>query len=99
MNYPPSMIYLKFRSVKENGHDFMLWIPLFIIVPIVLLILLAIFLIVLPFLLISLIFTWNMWWWRYLWHGVPAIFQTLHSLKGTNVDLDDSRQKIYIKIR
>lgn len=98
MSYPPSLIYMKFCSVKENHRNFMLWIPLFIIVPIVMLILMAIFLIILPFILLALIFTWNMWWWRWLRYGIPAIFLTFHSLRGTDVDLEDNNQKIRIKI-
>lgn len=98
MSYPPSLIYMKFYSVKESQRNFMLWIPLFIIVPVVMLILLAIFLIILPFILLTLIFTWNMWWWRWLLYVIPAIFRTFHSLRGTNVDLEDNNQKIHIKI-
>ena len=98
MNYPPTLVYLKFCSIKDDHGNFALWIPLFILVPVAMVILLAIFLIMLPFLLISLIFTWNMWWWRWLWHSVPVIFTTLHLLPGIRVRLENNKQQMQIEI-
>jgi hypothetical protein len=99
MKYPPTLMYLKFRSnAPEHGNYFGIWIPLFIMAPIVLIFLLAAFLVVLPFLLLALLFTWNMWWWRWAWHAIGAIFGALHSLPGTEVQVEDRKQQIHIAI-
>jgi hypothetical protein len=100
MKRPPMVVSLHFRSYDEGEESagFRLWVPLFIIAPIVIIILLALFLLALPFLLVAFIFTWYTDWWRYLWHGIPAFINTLHELTGLNVDVEDQKQKIYIAI-
>jgi hypothetical protein len=99
MSFPPYMIYMKSANLKEDRpRGFTLWIPLFIVVPILIILALALFLILLPFLLIAFIFTWNLWSWHTFWHGIPAIFRIFHSLKGTNVDIEDNKQLIHVKI-
>ena len=100
MKRPPMLISLKFRSNKdENARGFGLWIPLFIVVPIALILLLALFLVMLPFLLVSLAFTWQMGWWRWLIFGIPAFFKTMYALTGLKVELEDHRQKIHIAVQ
>jgi hypothetical protein len=91
MKWPPYLMYLRIQS-------FGLWIPLFILAPIFLLILLAILLVALPFLVIAFIFTWNIWWWEWLWFGIKALFATLHSLPGLQIDIDDRNTHISIAI-
>ncbi len=99
MKHLPMVISIKFHSAEDGeGRGFSLWIPLFIIVPLVLIILLALFLLILPFLIISIIVTWEMEWWRYLWHGLPAFFKTMHELPGLKVDVEDKKQKVYIAV-
>ncbi len=93
------LISLRFRSnADQHGRGFGLWIPLFILVPIAMVFLLALFLIALPFLLVSLIFTWDMGWWRWLVFGVPVFFKTMHALPGLKVDVEEGKQKIYIAV-
>ena len=100
MKCPPMVISLKFRCNKEDEDrgGFGLWLPLFIIAPVILLILLALFLVALPFMLISLIITWNAGWLRYLWYGIHAFFKTMHELPGLKIDVEDRKNKIYIAV-
>ena len=100
MNRPPMLITLKFHSNDDDeyGRGFSLWIPLFIIVPVVLLITLALFLLALPFLFVYVLVSWDIRWWRYLRYGVPAFFETMHALLGLKVDVEDNKQKIYIDV-
>ena len=99
MKKPPMLLSLKFGSEDdENGGGMRLWIPLFIIGPIVLIIFLALFLISLPFVLLSMLFTWQVRWIRWIVFGIPAFFSTMNELTGLKVDIQDSRQKIYIAI-
>ena len=99
MKCPPMLISLKFHSTDDE-HDggWGLWIPLFILAPIALVLLLALFLIALPFLLISVLFTWQVGWWRWLVFAVPAFFKTMHELPGLKVDVEAGKQKIYIAV-
>jgi hypothetical protein len=88
---------MKFRF--SNGrHRFGLWIPLFLIGPLVLVFLLAIFIILLPFALLALIFTWRWEWLNWVVKGIPAIFHVLCSLSGVRVDVDTTDAKVYIAI-
>jgi hypothetical protein len=100
MKCPPMIVSLRFYSHEEDEESggFRLWVPLFIIAPVAIVILLALFLIALPFLLISLLFTWDIGWWRILWHGIPAFFNTLHELSGLNVDVENQDKKIFIGV-
>jgi hypothetical protein len=99
MKCPPMSISLKFRS-DEDGQDrgFGSWTPLFILVPIVQIILLVLFLIALPFLIISVIVTWQIGWWRWLLFGIPAFFRVMHALPGSRLDFEDRQKRTYISI-
>ena len=95
MRWPPYLMQLKIHGPR---HAFSIWLPLFIVGPLVLVFLLALFLIVLPFLLLSILFTWRCDWWCYVWVGVPAFFSILNSLPGFEVDVDDEGQHITIAL-
>jgi hypothetical protein len=84
MNWPP---YLLKIAIENEEHDFNIWLPLFIIGPIVLILLLAVFIIILPFALLSLIFTWELGWWRPVFLFFPAIYRLITQLPGLNVDV------------
>lgn len=100
MRRPPTLMVVKYRnSNNEYGRQVSLWVPLFIIVPIILLILLALLLLVLPFFFLYVLFTWDTRWWKYLRHGIPAFFETMHALLGLKVDVEDRQQKIYIDVQ
>lgn len=91
MNWPPFLM-------KLSINDFWLWIPLFLIGPIVLLFLLAVCLIILPFALLALILTWRWDWMDWVVRGVPAIYNVLCSLKGVKVDINGADAKVFIEI-
>ena len=99
MKCPPMFVSIKFSSGKDEvGHNFRLWVPLFIIAPIALIILLVLFLIALPFMLISLIFTWNTRWWCWLIVHIRTMFETFNAMPGLEVKLDDAGKEVYIAV-
>ena len=100
MKRPPMLITLKFHPGDDDKCDsgFIICIPLFIIVPVILLIILPLLLLALPFLFVYVLVTWDTGWWRYLRYGIPAFFETTHSLLGLKVDVEDRNRKIYIAI-
>ena len=95
MIFPPVLLRV---HIKNRRHSIRFWLPLFIIVPVILIVLLALFLVALPFMLISLIITWNAGWLRYLWYGIPAFFRTMYELAGLKIDVEDRKNKIYIAV-
>ena len=85
MSWPPFLMKLRFGNSR---HSFGIWIPLFLIGPIVLVFLLAIFIILLPFALLSIIFTWRTEWLNWLFAGIAAIFRVLFSMRGLTVQVE-----------
>ncbi|MBN1689809.1 MAG: hypothetical protein JW901_02170 [Dehalococcoidia bacterium] len=100
MKRPPMLITMRFQpdSEVENSHGFSICIPLFIIVPVVLLIVLPLLLLALPFLFVYVLITWDIGWWRYIRYGAPAFFETIHALLGLEVAVEDRNRKIYIDV-
>ena len=80
---PPCLMKLRIRGQR---HGFGLWLPIFLLWPIVLAFLLAAFLIMLPFAILALIFTWDMGWWRPIILGLPAVVRVCCALRGLTVD-------------
>ena len=93
MNWPPYLLKIR---IEHEHHSFPLWLPLFIIGPIVLLFLVAIFLIILPFALLSMIFTWDLRWWRPTFLFIPALFHLFSQLSGLKIDVGNKIDKVYI---
>ncbi len=87
------------NSESDGGKGVSLWLPLFIIVPIILLIILALLVLALPFLFLYVLFTWDTRWWKYVRRGVPTFFETTHAMPGLKVDVEDRQQKLYIDIQ
>ena len=95
MKWPPYLMKLRFSDGK---HHFGLWIPLFLIGPIVLVLLLAIFIILLACALLAFIFTFQWEWLRSVMMGVPAVYGIVSSLPGVTVDVDTPDTKVDISI-
>jgi hypothetical protein len=100
MKRPPTLMVVKCRnSNNESSKQVSLWVPLFIIGPLILLILLVLLLLVLPFLFLYVLFTWDTRWWKYLRHGIPVFFEMMHALLGLKVDVENQQQKIYVDVQ
>jgi hypothetical protein len=93
MKWPPYLLKIKFQNQR---HGFALWLPLFLIGPIVLVFLLAIFLVLLPFALLAMLFTWRASWWRPMLFSMPALLRLLCYLPGFKVDVAGKDGHVYI---
>jgi hypothetical protein len=93
MSWPPFSLKLRFEN---KDHSFGLWLPLFIIGPVVLLFLLAVFIILLPFALLSFLFTWETGWLESWALGIPALLRLFVNLRGLKVDVDSPEGVVYI---
>jgi hypothetical protein len=96
MRWPPYLLKLR---IKNHRHDIGLWLPLFLIGPIVLVFLLAVFLVLLPFALLAMIFTWQVGWWRPVFIGIPAVFRLLWSSRGLAVDVEGADGHVEVIFR
>jgi hypothetical protein len=95
MKWPPYVMKLRVESPR---HAFRLWLPLFLVIPVLLVFLLAVFLILLPFAFLALLFTWELGWWRPYLLGIPALYRLLCSLPGLKVDVGSREGSINIAI-
>lgn len=93
MSWPPYLLKIRLEN-KENS--FPIWLPLFIIWPIVLVFLVAIFLVILPFALLSLLFTWELGWCRPLFFFIPALFRLFTQLSGLKIDVGNNSGQVHI---
>jgi hypothetical protein len=94
MSWPPYLLKL---HIRNPSHNFGLWLPLFLIWPIVLACLLAIFLVLLPFAFLAMIFTFELGWWRPVIMGLPAICRVFCNLRGTTIDVGDSDDHVEVE--
>jgi predicted membrane metal-binding protein len=94
MKWPPYLLKMRFRS---PDHAFGLWLPLFLIWPIVLAFLVAVFLVLLPFALLAFIFTWRTDWFYTMLMSLPAIFRLFGQLPGLIVDVEGKQGQIYLE--
>ena len=93
MKLPPCALKLRFEN---KDHDFGLWLPLFLIGPVVLLFLLVVFIILLPFALLSFLFTWEPGWLESLMLSLPALFNLFAELRGFKVDVESEKGSVYL---
>jgi len=95
MKWPPYLMKLHFDDGK---HCFGLWVPLFIIGPIVLVFLLAIFIILLAFAILAFVFSCQWHWLRSVLMGVPAVYNLISSLPGVKVNINTTDGKVDISV-
>ena len=94
MNLPPMTMRLILPRQGKIGIN--LWLPLFIIVPIVAVIALALFLILLPLMLIAVVILWRFGWVKLLILSFPAVIGCLSALRGLKVDVNQGRERVLI---
>ena len=94
MKWPSYLLKLRFH---DPDHGIMLWLPLFLLWPVVLVFLLVVFLILLPFALLAVIFTWRPDWISLLLGSVPAVYRIISHLPVLVVDVDNDEDRVYIE--
>jgi hypothetical protein len=82
MNRPPLLMHVRIKNSKAN---FGLWLPLFMLFPLLLVILLALS----PLILIILLIMWPSGWGRWAWQSLKMSFVSLWNLRGLNVDIQN----------
>jgi hypothetical protein len=93
MNWPPLALKLK---IKNKDCVVGLWLPLFIIGPVILIFLIAAFIVLLPFALLSFLFNWETGWLESWVLGIPALLRLFVNLRGLKVDVDGRGDLVFI---
>jgi hypothetical protein len=91
MNRPPMLMHLRIQNEKKK---FGLWLPLFLLLPLVLVVLL----ILSPLILIALLVLWPSGWSKWALLALRAAFLSFCSLRGLRVDIQSGSQYVYISV-
>lgn len=97
MNLPPYL--MRIHIDKPDSKKINLWIPLFIILPIIVIILLPFILILAPFVLIAAIVLWPWGFGKMLLIAPLLVFGCLCALRGLEVDVNNSNEKVLISVK
>ena len=92
MMWPPSILRLRIRNQR---HRFGLWLPLFLIWPLVMLL----GLLLLPFILLAAIVLWYRGWAKPLLLAGPSLFRLFCALRGLEVDVKQHSEQFFISFR
>jgi hypothetical protein len=82
-------------QVRGENRGVNLWLPLFIIFPIVAVILLVL----LPFMLLAAVILWPFGWGGLLVGIIPAVARCICAMPGLKVDVENGQEKVNIWIR
>jgi hypothetical protein len=91
MSWPPMLIHIK---VRKQDTDFGLWVPLFLLAPLVLTILLVLS----PLILIAFIACWCLGWGKMVWFSIRMAWLALWNLRGLKVDIQKAKETVFISI-
>jgi hypothetical protein len=89
MKRPPMLMHVKIRGERRG---FGLWLPIFLLLPMVL----AVFIIVAPLILIAIPIFWPSGWRKRALHIFGAVFEVFNSVRGLKVDIQGDHHCIYI---
>ncbi len=92
MIWPPSVLRVKLRS---RDRRFTLWLPLFLVWPLVF----ALLAILGPFVLVLAILVWPLGWGRPLLLTGPLLFRLFCSLRGLEVNVEKPSEQVLISFR
>ena len=91
MNRPPMLMHLRF----DNGHrKFGLWLPLFLLMPLILVVLI----ILSPLILIAILILWPSGWGKLALMVLKASWSLFCSMRGLQVDVESDKEWVYISV-
>ncbi|MDD5127520.1 MAG: hypothetical protein PHR43_05445 [Dehalococcoidales bacterium] len=91
MSWPPMLMHVKVRGEDTN---FGLWLPLFLLWPIVL----AVLIILSPLVLAAVLVLWPGGWGRWSLRVLRDSLRVLCAMRGLRVDVRERRQCVYISV-
>jgi hypothetical protein len=90
MTWPPMLMHVK---IKNEEHNFGLWLPIFLLLPLALVVLI----ILSPIIILGLILFWDSWgtWTlKVLWAAVVSYW----SVRGLEVNVQNGNQHVYVSV-
>lgn len=96
MNRPP---YLMRIRIDKEGRKLNIWLPLFLILPVVAVIIAVVMLVLAPIVLLAAAVLWRFGWGKPLLIVAPAALGCLFALRGLEVDISNSQEKVFVSIR
>ncbi len=97
MNRPPYLMQVKIKEPESRRIN--LWIPLFLIFPIIAIITLVIILILAPFVFLAAIVLWRFGWIKTLLLIVPLTIGCLWASRGLEVNVNSSKENVLISVK
>jgi hypothetical protein len=94
MNWPPMLMHVE---IKGKKHDFGLWLPLFLLLPLAL----VVMIIVSPFILIAILILFATGQGRWVWWGLRCVkvaILSLCSLRGLKLDIQKGDEYVFISV-
>ena len=92
MNRPPSMMRLR---IADGRKPISLWIPLFLIFPIIAVLLLVF----IPFLLIAALVLWPIGWGKSILMVGPVLLNCVCNLRGLEVEVENPKENILMSFK
>jgi hypothetical protein len=93
VNRPPLWMHLRFRDEMKDSH-FGLWLPLFLLLPLLLILLIVLS----PLVLIALLVLWPSGWSEWALRALWSSFVVFFSLRGLEVNVKNRDQHVYISV-
>lgn len=91
MKRPPMLMRLRFY---DGDRGFGLWLPLFLLLPLVLVVLF----ILSPLILVAVLVLWPSGWGKWGMLSLLAAFRVFCSMRGLKVDIQNRHQCVYISV-
>ncbi len=91
MSWPPMLMHVK---VKNEENDFGIWLPLFLLAPV----LFAILIVLSPLIFIALLVTWPSGWGPWALNALWAALCSLWNLKGLEVDVQNYKEHVKVSV-
>jgi len=92
MNRPPMILQV---AVGKRDGKFKLWLPLFLLFPLLLVLMVA----ATPFLLLAALLLWSFGLSRPFIFAIPVFLGILWALRGLEVDVTDKKEKVFISFK
>jgi hypothetical protein len=91
MNWPPMLMHIK---VQNEEHNFGLWLPLFLLLPLALVVLI----ILSPLIFIAVLVLWPSGWGEWALMALWGAIVSFWSLRGLTVDVQNGSKCVYVSV-
>jgi len=83
-------------KISQRDRKINLWLPLFIIFPVVTIIVLALLIILSPLILVAAMVLWRFGWFRRLIFSFPMAIDCVFAMRGLKVDVNQGSERVFI---